>query len=223
MIAMRTIHYGIRLTLVLIVVSLFYLSVTTLFHQAVQLPVVLTLLFITLCTERLWAVLGWLGPIVGTVDTKEQERLIEYELERSLRYNSPLVVAAIREKKSTSLRIVAQNLRTTDTVLRSSAGYLLVLMPGITLKQSLPPLKRVSMSLPIKDVVVADEKMLQIIVKIQRINLNSETRNIPPKEIRKICIQAFAARCASIKSSENDTNDPSIYNLLEPATTESIA
>jgi hypothetical protein len=222
MIAMRTIHYGIRLTLVLIVVSLFYLSVIALFHQAVQLPVLLTLLFITLCTERLWALLGWLGPIIGNVDTKEQERLLEYELARSQRYRSPLVIAAIREKKSISLHVVAQNLRTTDTVLRSSAGYLLVLMPGITLEQASLPLKRVSMTLPIKDIVVADEKMLQAIVKAQRANLNSETRNVTPTEIRKICIQAFAAKYASLKSSENETNDPGIYNLLEPAATENI-
>ena len=35
---MRTIHYSIRFAIVLVVVSLFYLGVTFLFHQAVQLP-----------------------------------------------------------------------------------------------------------------------------------------------------------------------------------------
>ena len=39
MIAMKTIHYGIRLALVLIVVSLFYLSVVALFHKGIQLNI----------------------------------------------------------------------------------------------------------------------------------------------------------------------------------------
>lgn len=211
---MRTIHYGIRLILVLIVVALFYLSVTTLLHQAVQLPALLTLLLITLCTERLWALLAWLSPIIGTVDTKEQERLVEYELARSQRYNSHLVVAVVHEKERTSLHLVAQNLRTTDIVLRSSAGYLLVLMPGITLEQATQPLKRMATILPIKDVIVADEKMLQAAVKVQRAD-PGETRNIPPAEFRKICIRAFDAKYASIKANENETDDPRIYNLLD--------
>jgi hypothetical protein len=223
MIAMRTLHYSIRLLLVLIVISLFYLNVTTIFHQAIQIPVLLTLLFITLCTERLWALLAWLSPVIGTVGTKEQERLVEYELARSQRYNSHLVIAAIREKKRTPLHVVAQNLRTTDIILRSSAGYLLVLMPGITLQQALPALKRVVMILPVRDVVVADEKMLEITVKTRKSDANDETRNISPTEIRKICIQAFTAKCASIKSSENDTDEPNVYNLLEPASIGNMA
>jgi hypothetical protein len=222
MIAMRTIHYGIRLVLVLIGVSLFYLSVTTLFHQAVQLPVLLTLLFITLFTERLWALLAWLSPIIGTVDTEEQERVVEYELARSQRYDSHLVIAAIHEKKRIALHFLAENLRTTDIVLRNPAGYLLILMPGITVEQASSALKRLNTVLPIKDIVVADEKMLQIIVKAQRIDLDGETRNASPSEIRKICIQAFYAKFASIKSSANDTDDPGFYSLLEPAAIENI-
>jgi len=214
---MRTIHYSIRLALVLVVVALFYLSVTFLFHQVIALPVLLTLLFITFCTERLWALLAWLSPIFGTVDTKEQEHLVEYELARSQRYRSHLVIAAIRETKRISLHIVAQNFRTTDIVLRSSAGYLLVLMPGITLEQALPALKRVAMVLPIKDVVVADESMLQITAKVQ-----SEARNILPVEMRKICVQAFDAKLASIKSGENESDEPGIYTLLEPAAINNI-
>lgn len=212
---MRTIHYSIRLILVLAIVSLIYLSATSLFHQAVQIPVVLTLLFITLCTERLWRLLAWLSPVMGAVDTKEQERVIEYELTRSQRYNSPLVVAAIREEKRTSLNMVAQNLRTTDIVLRSSAGHLLILLPGITLEQATQPLKRLAMILPIKGVVVADEKMLQIMVKTQRANSKDEVGNISPAEFRKICIQALEARWASIKSSTNETDEAAIYTLLD--------
>ena len=211
---MRTIHYVIRLALVLSAVALFYSGVTTLFHQAVKLPVLLTLLFITFCTERLWVLLAWLSPIFGTVDTQEQQRLIEYELARSQRYNSLLVIAVIREKKRIPVRIVAQNLRTTDLVLRSSAGYLLILLPGITLEQASPPLKRLTMILPVKDVVVADEKMLQTTVKA-RAALNGETRNISSTEFRKICIQALTTKSASIKSSENETDDPVIYTLLD--------
>jgi hypothetical protein len=218
MIAMRTIHYSIRLTLVLIFVSLFYVSITKLFRQAIQLPAVLTLFFITLCTERVWMLLERLSPIMGTVDTKEQKHLIEYELARSHRYNSPLVVAAIYEKKRTSLHIVAQNIRTTDIVSRSSAGYLLILMPGITLEQASPALKRLTTLLPLGDIVVADETMLQAIVKARGADLNGKTRNISPAEIRKIFLHAFDAKYASIiKTSENGTNDPVIYNLLEAA------
>jgi hypothetical protein len=217
MIAMRTIHYSIRLTLVLIFVSLFYVSITKLFRQAIQLPTVLTLFFITLCTDRIWTLLAWLSPIMGGVDTKEREHLIEYELARSYRYNSPLVVAAIYEKKRTSLHIVAQNIRTTDMVSRSSAGYLLVLMPGINLEQASPALKRLTMLLPIGDIVVADVTMLQAIVKGQGAN-HSETRNVTPTEIRKIFFQALDVKCANIiKTSDNETNDPVIYSLLEAA------
>ena len=212
---MRTIHYSIRLTFVLIFVSLFYVSITKLFRQAIQLPAMLTLFFITLCTERLWTLLGRLTP----ADTKEQERLIEYELARSHRYNSPLVVAAIYEKKRTSLHIVAQNIRTTDIVSRSSAGYLLVFMSGITLAQATPALKRLTTLLPIGDIVVADETMLQSLVRARGEDLNGKTRPISPAEIRKLFLQALDAKCASIiKTSENETNDPVIYSLLEAAT-----
>ena len=215
MIAMRTIHYSIRLTFVLIFVSLFYVSITKLFRQAIQLPAMLTLFFITLCTERLWTLLGRLTP----ADTKEQERLIEYELARSHRYNSPLVVAAIYEKKRTSLHIVAQNIRTTDIVSRSSAGYLLVFMSGITLAQATPALKRLTTLLPIGDIVVADETMLQALVKARGEDLNGKTRNITPAEIRNLFLQTLDAKCASIiKTSENASNDPVIYSLLEAAT-----
>lgn len=212
---MRTIHYSIRLILVLVIVSLIYLGAISLFHQAVQMPVLLTLLFITLCTERLWKLLAWLSPIMGSVDTKEQERVIEYELTRSQRYKSPLVVAAIHEKKRTSLNLVAQNLRTTDIVLRSSAGYLLILLPGTTLEQATQPLKRLGMTLPIKDVVVADEKMLLTMVKTQRGNSKEDVEKIPPAEFRKACIQALEARCASIKSSVSESDEPAIYPLLD--------
>ncbi len=212
---MRTIHYSIRLILVLVIVSLIYLSATSLFHQAVQIPVLLTLLFITLCTERLWKLLAWLSPVMGAVDTKEQERIVEYELTRSQRYNSPLVVAALNEKKRISLNMVAQNLRTTDIILRSSAGYLLILLPGVTLEKATQPLERLAMMLPIKDVVVADEKMLQIMVKTQRGNGKDEIGNISPAEFRKTCIQALEARCASIASSANETDEAVIYPLLD--------
>ena len=214
---MRTIHYSIRLVLVLIIVSLFYLSVTAIFHQAIQIPTVLTLLFVTFCTERLWTLFAWLSPVMGTVDTKEQERIVEYELARSQRYGSPLVFAAIHEKKRMALNVVAQNIRTTDIVTRSSANYLLVLMPGITIEQATPVLKRLTTLLPIKDIVVADEKMLQATVKAQSTDLNGETRNISPTEIRKICLQAFEAKCADIKASGNESDDAGIYTLLEPA------
>ena len=207
---MRTIHYSIRMALVLIIIALFYLSVTAVFHQTIQIPVVLTLLLI-------WALLAWLSPIIGRVDTKEQTHLVEDELARSQRYNSHLVVAAIREKKRTPLHIVAQNLRTTDSVLRSPAGYLLVLMPGITLEQAEQPLKRMGTTLSIKDIIVADEKMLQTIVKTQSANLNGDMSNVSAAEFRKICMQAFDAKCASIKASthENENDAPDIHSLLD--------
>ena len=63
---MRTIHYGIRLAIVLVLTLFFYLGVSFLFHQAVQLPALITLLFIALCAERLWVLLEWIGPVVGT-------------------------------------------------------------------------------------------------------------------------------------------------------------
>ncbi len=212
---MRTIHYSIRLILVLAIVSLIYLGATSLFHQAVQVPVLLTLLFITLCTERLWKLLAWLSPVMGSVDTKEQERVVEYELTRSQRYKSPLVVAAIQEKKRISLNLVAQNLRTTDIVLRSSAGNLLLLLPGTTLEQATQPLKRLAMILPIKDIVVADEKMLQNMVQMQRGVSKEDVEKIPPPEFRKACIQALEARCTSIKSSVIESDEPAIYPLVD--------
>ena len=81
--------------------------------------------------------------------------------------------------------MVAQNLRTTDIILRSSAGYLLILLPGVTLEKATQPLERLAMMLPIKDVVVADEKMLQIMVKTQRGNGKDEIGNISPAEFQK--------------------------------------
>lgn len=212
---MRTIHYGIRLAIVLIAVALFYLGVSALLHQSIQLPVLLTLLFITFGTERLWALLGWLSPIIGKMGTREQESRIEYELARSQRYNSHLVVVAIREKTHTPLHIIAQNLRTTDIVLRGTANYLLVLMPGITLEQASLPLQRLMSLLPIKDMVVADEQMLQALVKAHKANLNGKLGHVNAAEFRKITLQAFDAKCAHIKSGENEDAEPTIYHLLE--------
>jgi hypothetical protein len=212
---MRKIQYYIRLGFVLIVVALFYLTINILFHQDLQIPVLLTLLFITLFTERLWALLTWLSPILGTMDTKEQERLVEYELARSQRYGSHLAIASVHEKRRIPLHIVAQNLRTTDIVIRSSAGYLLVLLPNITLEQAAVPLKRLTTILPISDIVVADEKMLQSIVKVQRANLHGEARNIKTPELRKICIKALAKKSESIEADRNENDSPAIYNLLD--------
>ena len=108
-VAVRAIHYSIRYAIVLIMISLFYLSLAFLFHQTVQLPVILTLLFTALCAERMWILLDWIGPVVGTMSRKRQEQdrklIIEYLLENSLRYGSPLVIAAIYSKSRFCERI----------------------------------------------------------------------------------------------------------------------
>src|ERR1700687_1423696 len=112
---MRTIHYSLRSTIVLIATALFYLSISVLFHRAIQFPVLIFLLVITLASERLWALLAWMGPVVGKVNKKEQDRahkhVLEHELARSLRYGSPLVLAARRDKKRTSVHLIEQQLR----------------------------------------------------------------------------------------------------------------
>ncbi len=176
---MRTIHYGICFALVLILVLLLYGCIIFFFHLAVQLPILIMFPFTTLAVERFWTMLRWMSPVIGTVDTKEQERMrtriIEYELSRALRYGSHLTMAAIREKTRTSSHVVAKNLRNTDIVLRIPSGYLLVLMPDTDLEQAHTVIKRLNKLLSIKDVVLADEIMLQAAITMQKSNLKHET------------------------------------------------
>src|SRR5438477_12560930 len=112
---MRSIHYGIRFAIVLVLTLFLYLGVSFLFHQAVQFPALITLLFIAVGAERLWVLLEWIGPVVGTMNKKkreqEQKQIVEYLLECSLRYGSPLVIAAIRGKKRVSRHVVSRFLR----------------------------------------------------------------------------------------------------------------
>jgi hypothetical protein len=167
----RTIHYGIRYALVLVLTAAFDLGATLLFRQTIQLPSLLTLLFIAIATERLWALLDWIGPVVGTVNTKkreqEQRQIVEYLLECSLRYDSPLVIAALRCKRRVSMHVVSRYLRKSDIVVRTTPGYLLVMLPFTTLEQALIPLRRIARGLPVQGVVVADMHMLRTQVETQ--------------------------------------------------------
>lgn len=221
---MRTIHYGICFVLVLIPVLLLYGCVVFFFHLTVQLPVLIMLPFTALGVERFWSMLKWMSPVIGAVDTKEQERtrtrIIEYELSRSLRYGSHLTMAAIREKTRTSSHVIAKNLRNTDIVLRIPSGYLLVLMPDTNLEQAHVVVKRLNKFLSIKDVVLADEIMLQAAITTQKNSLKREKKGITAEEFRGICIRAFDTMLAGIKSAENETDTDilTIYTLFEPET-----
>ena len=223
---MRTIHYSIRLAIVLVVVSLFYLGVTFLFHQAVQIPALITLLFIAVSAERLWILLEWVGPVVGTTNKKKQEQdqkqIVEYLLECSLRYGSPLAIAAMQNKKRISLHVVSRLLRKSDIVLRSTAGYLLILMPFTPLEQARFAFKRIAAQLSIKDVVITNVNMLQALVEAQKTSNNAETGDITPRDLRKICFQALDAKVADIKASNEKSDVPVIYNLFEPNVPEKL-
>jgi hypothetical protein len=220
----RTIHYSIRFAIVLVLTLLFYLGVTLLFYQAVQLPALLTLLFIAVGTERLWVLLEWIGPVVGTMNQKKQEQeqkqIIEYMMECSLRYGSPLVIVAMRGKKRVSLHVVARSFRKSDIVLRSTAGYLLVLMPFTTFEHASIPLKRLTSQLPIKEVVVTDVSMLQTFMEAQGTHGNAEAIVNVSRELRKMCFKAFDIKFADIKARKEKTDSPAIYNLFEPGTSE---
>ncbi len=225
---MRAIHYSIRYAIVLIAILLFYLGLAFLFRQTVQLPVIITLPFIVICAERMWVFLDWIGPVVGTMNKKKQEQerilIIEYLLENSLRYGSPLVIAAICGKKRMSLHVVARLLRKSDIVLRSSAGYLLVLMPFTSLERAPVALKRlVTQRLPIKGVVVTDMPMLHDLEKAQRTNDMREaasTTVTSVRDLRRICLQTFDEQAAAIKSSSERADVPPIYSLFESGTAE---
>src|SRR5207248_608048 len=178
---MRSIHYSIRFAIVLVLTLFFYLGVSFLFHQAVQLPTLITLLFTAVCAERLWVLLEWIGPVVGTMNKKKQEQdqkqILEFLLECSLRYGSPLTIAAVQSKKRVSLHVVSRFLRKTDIVLRSTAGYLLIFLPFTTLEQVPSAFKRLAAHLPIKGLVIADVNMLQALVEVQQTNNDAEMRD----------------------------------------------
>ncbi len=229
---MRSIHYSIRFAIVLVLTLFFYVGVSFLFHQAVQLPALITLLFIALCAERLWVLLDWIGPVVGTMNKKKQEQeqkqIVEYLMECSMRYGSPLVIAAMRSKKRISLHVVWRFLRKSDIVVRSTAGYLLALLPFTTLEQSTIALKRLTSQLPIKEMVVlpikemvvTDVNMLQALMDAQRTHDNGEVTVNTPRELRRMCFRALDVKFAAIKSSREKTDNPVIYSLFEPGTSE---
>lgn len=215
---MRAIHYSIRYIVVLITISLLYLGLAFLFHQTVQIPVILTLLCLVVCAERMWVLLDWVGPVVGTANKKRQEQdrklIVEYLLENSLRYNSPLVIGAIASKKRISLHVVEHLLRRSDIVLRSSTGYLLFLMPFTSIEQVPAALKRLARRLPIKGVVVTDASMLQSLVEAQRIRDNGEAIDITTRDLRLVCFQALNEKIAAISSSHELSDVPAIYHLF---------
>ena len=223
---MRTIHYGVRLAIVLVLSLMFYLGVTFLFHQVVQLTTLITLLLIAIGAERLWVLLEWVSPVVGTMDKKKREReqkqIVEYLLECSLRYGSPLVIAAMSSKKRISLHVVARFLRKSDIVVRSSAGYLLALMPFTTLEQASIPLKRISARLPIKQVVVSDVEMLKALVDAQRTKGKGLASMTASRELMSMCFRALDVRLASIKSSGEEAGFPAIYNLFEAGSQDAL-
>lgn len=215
---MRAIHYSIRYAVVFIISSLLYIGLSFLFRQTVQIPVIITLLALVICAERMWILLDWVGPVVGTANKKKQEQdrklIVEYLLENSLRYNSPLVIGAISSKKRISLHVVEHLLRRSDIVLRSSAGYLLFLMPFTSLEQVPAALKRLARRLPIKGVVVTDASMLQSLVEAQRTQDNGEAVDITTRDLRRICFQALDEKMAAIASSSEMSDVPAMYNLF---------
>ncbi len=217
---MRTIHYGIRYAVVLIISSLLYVSLAFLFRQTVQLPVIITLLLLVICAERMWILLDWVGPVVGTANKKKQEQdrklIVEYLLENSVRYNSPLVIGAISSKKRISLHVVEHLLRRSDIVLRSSAGYLMFLMPFTSLEQAPVAMNRLARRLPIKGVVVADVSMLRSLAEMQRTEANGEATGTTARDLRKICMQALDEKIASITSSGAMPDAPAMYSLFTP-------
>jgi hypothetical protein len=226
-VAMRAIHYSIRYAIVLIMISLFYLSVAFLFHQAVQLPVIITLPIIVICAERMWILLDWIGPVVGTMNRKKQEQernlIIEYLLENSLRYGTPLVIAAIYGKKRMSLHVVARLFRKSDIVLRSSAGFLLVLMPFTSFEQASVPLKRlITRQLPIKEVFMTDVRMLQDLEEEQKTNDNREATGTIVQDLRRICLRTFDEKVEAIKSSSVRADVPPIFSLFNSGTSETL-
>ncbi|MHB8600997.1 MAG: hypothetical protein ACYDER_29860 [Ktedonobacteraceae bacterium] len=223
---MRAIHYSIRYAIVLIISSLLYLSLAYLFHQTVQIPVIITLLFLVICAERMWILLDWIGPVVGTANKKRQEQdrkqIVEYLLENSLRYHSPLVIGAISSKKRISLHVVEHLLRGSDIVLRSSTGYLLFLMPFTSIEQVPAALKRLARRLPIKGVVVTDASMLQSLVEAQRIRDNGEAIDVTARDLRLVCFQALNEKIAAISASSALSDVPAIYNLFTSDTSEML-
>lgn len=217
---MRTIHYGIRLALVLVLTLAVYLATTLIFRQTIQILALLTLLFIAIVTERLWVLLEWVGPVVGTMNKRKQEQeqrqIVEYLLECSLRYDSPLVIAALRCSRRVSRHVVSRYLRKSDIVVRTTPGYLLTIMPFTTLGQALVPLKRITAGLPIKGVVVADMHMLRAQVETRDALYDKEDSAATSRELRQMCFQAFDARFAALKIMRTKSSVPAISYLFEP-------
>lgn len=225
---MRAIHYSIRYAVVLIIILLLYVILAFLFHQTIQLPVIITLIFTAFCAERMWIVLDWIGPVVGTMNRKKQEQerklIVEYLIENSLRYGAPLVIAAICGKRRISLHVVARLFRKSDIVLRSAAGNLLVLLPFTSLEQAPAALRRlVTRRLPINAVVATNVGMLEAFVEAQRTKSNGEAKVTAARDLGRICLQALDEKVAAIASSSTTADVPSIYSLFEPDTAETLS
>ena len=133
---------------------------------------------------------------------------------------APLTIAAMQSRKRVSLHVVSHFLRKSDIGLRSSAGYLLILMPFTPLEQARFALKRIAAQLSIKDVVITNVNMLQAFVETQQTSNNAETGDIT--HLRKICFQALDAKVADIKASKEKSDVPVIYNLFEPDVPEKL-
>lgn len=219
---MRTIHYSLRIAVVLILASLIYWGVIAILQQPFQLAALITILCIAIFAERLGVLLEWIGPVVGSVNMKEQEqeqnRMVEYIAGNSLRYKSPLVMVALRSKKRISLHVVARCLRKSDMVFRNPADYLLILMPFTTLEQAPVAFERLSERLPIKDIVVADQHMLRALVEAQHPAGSEGLREISARELRMICIEAFDARVAALPTTGETLAVP-IYKLIDERVT----
>lgn len=223
---MRTIQYSIRLAIVLVLTLAIYLGTALLFHQAVQLSALIALLVTGIGAERLWTLLEWIGPVVGTINKQKQQQernqAIDFLLDCSLRYNSPLVIAAIHSKKRFLLHVVQRYLRKSDIVLRSAPGYLLILMPYTDLDQAAIPLNRIARRLPIKHIVQADVNMLQALVEKQRTQANSNATNITTRDLRNICLRAFDVMLTNLKASKEQNEKPAIHNLYAPGTPDAL-
>lgn len=221
---MRAIHYSIRYAVVFILSTVCYGILAALFHETLQIAFLITLFFMVFGAERMWVLLDWVGPVVGTMNKKKQEQdrklIVEYLLENSLRYGSPLVIAAVCGKKRISLHVVARLLRKSDIVLRSAAGYLLILMPFTSLEQTPVALNRLAKRLPIKSVVVTDVSMLQALVTTHTTQDNAEATGPTVRNLRRMCLQALDEKVAELQTTSSKTDAPAIYNLF-PASAQS--
>lgn len=217
---MRTIHYSIRFLIIFLLAALVYVGASVLFRQPIQIPMLIALLVLSIAAERMSALLEWVGPVVGTVNKKEQEqeqnRNVEYMIGNALRYHSPLVIAAVRGKKRLLLHVIARILRKSDLVFRNSPEILLILMPFTTLEQAPAAFQRLTeRGVQLRDIVLTDVDMLQSLMELQKIDENDRAITTTPQELRKICLQALQIKMASVNTVNHSGSAPVIYPLFD--------